>query len=119
MRPCHARHGATHSRQRRRRDNRRCRRGTAPPTLAGLALGRQAEVIGLKPGCGGLMCRRLPDLGFTPGVRIAAVLSNVGGEAHAYRIRETLIALRRQQAEQVLIGPARDGDTPESAGARP
>lgn len=83
--------------------------GAAPATLADLRLGDEAEVIGLKAGCSGLMRRRLLDLGFTPGARIVAVLSNVGDEAHAYRIRDTLIALRGEQAEQVLVGSLKPG----------
>lgn len=76
----------------------------APATLADLVVGDTAEVLGLMDGCSGLMRRRLLDLGFTPGAEIAVVLSNVGDEAHAYRIRNTLIALRREQAEKVLVG---------------
>ena len=75
-----------------------------PATLAELDIGGEAEILGLRGGCRGLTRRRLLDLGFTPGARIVAVLSNVGDEAHAYRIRDTLIALRQEQAEQVLIG---------------
>lgn len=81
------------------------RPGAAPATLADLRIGAEAEVAGLRDSCSGLMRRRLLDLGFTPGARIAAVLSNLGDEAHAYRIRDTLIALRLEQAEQVLTRP--------------
>jgi len=76
----------------------------APATLADLDIGGKAKVVGLRGGCSGLIRRRLLDLGFTPGAEIAVVLSNVGDEAHAYRIRNTLIALRREQAENVLVG---------------
>jgi DtxR family Mn-dependent transcriptional regulator len=74
-------------------------------TLAELALGDGAEVLGLADDCTGLGRRRLLDLGFTSGTRVDAVLSNVGDSTHAYRIRDTLVALRREQAEQVLIRP--------------
>lgn len=90
----------------------------AAATLAGLPIGGEAEVTGLKKGCSGLMRRRLLDLGFTPGTRIVAVLSNAGDEAHAYRIRDTLIALRQEQAEQVLIGPLQPGEGPEQQEGR-
>jgi DtxR family Mn-dependent transcriptional regulator len=92
--------------------------GAAPATLAGLRIGGEAEVTGLRKGCSGLMRRRLLDLGFTPGTRIVAVLSNAGDEAHAYRIRDTLIALRQEQAEQVLIGPLGSGEGPEQPDGR-
>jgi DtxR family Mn-dependent transcriptional regulator len=78
-------------------------RALAVATLAELPLGQSAEVSGLSEGCTGLRRRRLLDLGFTPGARVEAVLSNVQDSAHAYRIRETLIALREEQAKQVLI----------------
>lgn len=93
----------------------------APATLADLRIGGEAEVMGLRAGCSGLMRRRLLDLGFTPGARIVAVLSNVGDEAHAYRIRDTLIALRAEQAEQVLIGPSEPEaeQAQQEGGARP
>jgi DtxR family Mn-dependent transcriptional regulator len=76
-----------------------------PSTLAGLALGEQAEVVALSERCTGLGRRRLLDLGFTAGAQVTAVLANVEDAAHAYRIRDTLIALRKEQAEQVLIRP--------------
>jgi DtxR family Mn-dependent transcriptional regulator len=78
-------------------------RAPAMATLAELPLGESAEVSGLSAGCTGLRRRRLLDLGFTPGARVEAVLTNVKDSAHAYRIRETLIALREEQARQVLI----------------
>jgi DtxR family Mn-dependent transcriptional regulator len=86
-------------------------------TLAGLPLGEQAEVVALSEGCTGLGRRRLLDLGFTAGARVKAVLANLEDAAHAYEIRGTMIALRREQAKQVLIRPlAARG--PESADQR-
>ncbi len=91
----------------------------APTTLADLGIGDRAEVVGLKDGCSGLMRRRLLDLGFTPGAKIAVVLSNVGDEAHAYRIRNTLIALRREQAEKVLVSDIETAAMQEPPKERP
>jgi len=91
----------------------------APATLADLGLGEKAEVAGLKDGCSGLMRRRLLDLGFTPGAGIAVVLSNFGDEAHAYRIRNTLIALRREQAENVLVSDIETAAMQEPPKERP
>jgi DtxR family Mn-dependent transcriptional regulator len=76
-------------------------------TLAELSLGEQADVVALAEDCRGLRRRRLLDLGFTPGARVEAVLASAGGTALAFRIRGTLVALRREQAEQVLIEPER------------
>jgi DtxR family Mn-dependent transcriptional regulator len=82
-------------------------------TLAELAIGEGAEVLGLSDQCTGLGRRRLLDLGFTADTRVEAVLSNAGDSTHAYRIRDTLIALRREQAEHVLIRPLRPSAPPK------
>lgn len=74
-------------------------------TLAGLPLGDEAEVVALSERCTGLARRRLLDLGFTAGAQVRAVLANLENAAHAYEIRGTTIALRKEQAEQVLIRP--------------
>jgi len=46
---------------------------------------------------------RLMDLGILPGTHIRAELVSPLGDPTAYRIRETLIALRRDQASQIEI----------------
>lgn len=74
-------------------------------TLASLPLGEQADVVALSEHCTGLARRRLLDLGFTAGARVRAVLANFGDADHAYEIRGTIMALRKEQAEQVLIRP--------------
>jgi DtxR family Mn-dependent transcriptional regulator len=74
-------------------------------TLAGLPLGDEAEVVALSERCTGLARRRLLDLGFTGGAQVRAVLANLEDATHAYEIRGTKIALRKEQAEQVLIRP--------------
>jgi DtxR family Mn-dependent transcriptional regulator len=79
--------------------------GKPPATLAELPLGEQAEVLALSEHCRGLRRRRLLDLGFTPGARVQAVLASAGDSAHAYRIRGTIVALRQEQAAQVLVQP--------------
>jgi DtxR family Mn-dependent transcriptional regulator len=80
-----------------------------PAALASLPLGEEAEVVALSEHCTGLRRRRLLDLGFTAGAKVRAVLANIGDEAHAYRIRDTLIALREDEAEQVLIRSLKPG----------
>jgi DtxR family Mn-dependent transcriptional regulator len=79
--------------------------GKALTTLAGLPLGEAAEVVALSERCTGLNRRRLLDLGLTPGARVRAALANLEDATHAYEIRGTMIALRAEQAEQVLIRP--------------
>jgi DtxR family Mn-dependent transcriptional regulator len=74
-------------------------------SLSDLPLGERAEVIALSDRCTGLSRRRLLDLGFTAGAPVRAVLANVHDAAHAYEIRGSVIALRKEQAMQVLVRP--------------
>ncbi len=82
-------------------------------TLAHLATGAAAEVIGLDPRFRGLARRRLLDLGLTPGARVTATLANAFGDPRAYEVRGAVIALRRDQARMVWVRPA---DRPQSTG---
>jgi DtxR family Mn-dependent transcriptional regulator len=82
--------------------------------LADLPHGEAAEVVSLDPGCQGFSRRRLMDLGFTPGARLEPALDTFAGDPRAYRIRGTLVALRREQARQVLVRPIREGDAAAS-----
>ena len=45
------------------------------------------------------------DLGFTEGAQIRPFLQTFAGDPRAYQIRGTLVALRRDQASQVLVRP--------------
>ncbi len=88
-------------------------------SLTELGGGEEALVAGLDEACRGMTRRRLLDLGFTPGTRVEVELANAGGSARAYRIRDTLIALRREQAEQVLIqSPNGEGRVPIEGAAQ-
>ena len=71
--------------------------------LTALKQGEQALVRALEDGLQGFTRRRLLDLGLTPGVLVRAELPSMFGDPVAYRVRGTLIALRRDQAEQILI----------------
>lgn len=64
-----------------------------------------AEVVGIDPQCRGLIRRRLLDLGLTPGTRVRAELRNAFGDPRAFRVRGTLIALRREQTPMVWVKP--------------
>jgi DtxR family transcriptional regulator, Mn-dependent transcriptional regulator len=74
-------------------------------TLSDLAHGDRAEVVALDANCQGFSRRRLMDLGFTPGARLEPVLDTFAGDPRAYRVRGTLVALRSDQASQVLVRP--------------
>jgi Fe2+ transport system protein FeoA len=47
--------------------------------------------------------RRLMDLGLLPGTVVTVAMDSPLGDPTAYRIREALIALRRDQARQIVI----------------
>jgi DtxR family Mn-dependent transcriptional regulator len=71
--------------------------------LSALKPGQQATVQTLTESLQGFTRRRLLDLGLTPGVGITAELPSLFRDPVAYRVRGALIALRRDQAEQVLV----------------
>jgi DtxR family Mn-dependent transcriptional regulator len=71
--------------------------------LADLAAGATAVVAGLTPVIRGRARQRLLDLGFVPGTRIQREFTAALRSPVAYRVRGTLIALRREQTEHILI----------------
>lgn len=71
--------------------------------LTRLQLGQEATVCGLSPACRGAMRRRLMDLGFVPGSRIAVDMASPLGNPTAYIVRGAAIALRSDQARHILI----------------
>jgi DtxR family Mn-dependent transcriptional regulator len=76
-------------------------------SLASLSPGEAAVVTEVSPACPAPQRRRLLDLGFVPHTTVRAELRGSTAGPVAYRIRETLIALRREQAEMVRV--ERDG----------
>jgi DtxR family Mn-dependent transcriptional regulator len=76
--------------------------------LSELEDGRQGEVVALDEACQGFTRRRLLDLGMTPGTHLVPEMRNFFGDPRAYRIRGTLIALRKEQAGQVWVRPLPD-----------
>jgi DtxR family Mn-dependent transcriptional regulator len=75
--------------------------------LWSLNTGEKGEVVMLSPRCRGPERRRLMDLGILPGTVIEADLRSPSGDPTAYRIRDALIALRKEQAEWIRIKPLR------------
>lgn len=53
----------------------------------------------------GAMYERLCDLGFTPNSLVTCLFSSIFGDPRAYRIKGTVIALRKRDAEQVRCLP--------------
>jgi len=69
-----------------------------------------AQVVALDEACQGFTRRRFLDLGLTPGAMVYPELSNSFGDPRAYRVRGTLIALRRDQANQILVQPVNQAE---------
>jgi len=47
--------------------------------------------------------RRMLDLGILPGTRVEVVMKSPLGDPTAYRIRDSVVALRAEQARQIRI----------------
>jgi DtxR family Mn-dependent transcriptional regulator len=71
--------------------------------LSDLKQGESAIVNGIAPACRGAERRRFLDLGILNGTQVSAEFLSPSGDPMAYRIRETLIALRREQADLIFI----------------
>jgi len=74
-------------------------------SLSELADEQQAEIVTLDDAVQGFTRRRFLDLGLTPGTLIYPELGNFFGDPRAYRVRGTLIALRKDQAAQIWVKP--------------
>jgi len=73
--------------------------------LSEIEPGEHAEVIGILPSIRGLERRRLLDLGLLPGTIVHSEFNSPQGDPTAYRIRDTLIALRDDQARSIVVKP--------------
>lgn len=73
--------------------------------LTNLAVKQKAEIFKLDETCQGFSRRRFLDLGLTPGTEIFPELINSFGDPRAYRVRGTLIALRKDQAALIWVKP--------------
>lgn len=72
-------------------------------TMDRLERGQRGKVIEISPRMRGLDRRRLLDLGVLPGTEVRAEMVSPSGDPTAYRIRESLIALREEQARQIRV----------------
>jgi Fe2+ transport system protein FeoA len=70
-------------------------------TLDQLPMNTAATVVSLTST--GAERRRMVDLGILPGTRVEVALRNPLGDPTAYRIRDAVVALRREQARCVQI----------------
>lgn len=53
--------------------------------------------------CDGNIKRRLLDLGIVPNTSITPVFRSTGGDPVAYEIRDTLLAIRNQDAKNIFV----------------
>ncbi|MBD3265495.1 hypothetical protein GF373_02395 [bacterium] len=74
-------------------------------TLDTLTPGETATVMKISQTCRGLERRRLMDFGIVPGTTIVSELQAIGRDPVAYRVRNTLVSLRKEQASQILVSP--------------
>jgi len=70
-------------------------------TLADVPLGTRVTVVRINNQ--GVERRRLYDLGMTPGTELVAEIRSPLADPTAYRVRDALIALRREQAAQIEV----------------
>jgi Fe2+ transport system protein FeoA len=70
-------------------------------TLDKLAVGQTATIKNLRNQSAER--RRLLDLGILPGTLIENVMASPLGDPVAYRVRNSVVALRREQAELIEI----------------
>jgi DtxR family Mn-dependent transcriptional regulator len=78
--------------------------------LSNLPAGEAGRVIEITRSCRGSERRRFLDLGILPGTLITAEFTSPSGDPTAYRIRDALIALRREQAEHIRISYRDEGE---------
>lgn len=71
--------------------------------LSELKSDEEAMIVGISKAMRGQQRRRLLDFGFVPGTKISVRLVSLSNDPIAYDIRNTTVALRRQQADLVFI----------------
>ena len=69
--------------------------------LSQLREGQSGQVSSLS--VTGQMRRRLQDLGLIPGARVACIQRSPLGDPTAYLIRGAVVALRRRDADQIVV----------------
>lgn len=72
-------------------------------TLSSLKIGEKGTVLGIAKVLRGQQRRRLMDLGIVPGTEIEAQLESITSDPIAYKVRGTVVALRKKQADRIYI----------------
>lgn len=73
------------------------------PTLADAPAGALRRIRELSRRISGTERRRLMDLGFLPGTEVVKEFASAAGDPIAIQVRGTLIALRRDQAANIIV----------------
>ncbi len=76
---------------------------TKTERLSSLKPGEFGKIINILPECAGAERRRFMDLGIVPGTIVTAEFTSPGGDPTAYSIRHSLIGLRKEQADYIMI----------------
>ncbi len=71
--------------------------------LSSLKPGELGKIVNILPECTGAERRRFMDLGIVPGTIVSAEFTSPGGDPTAYSIRHSLIGLRKEQADYIMI----------------
>lgn len=74
--------------------------------LSALEAGQKAKILGISSECRGAARRRLLDLGFIRGSLVETAYDGTDHTIKAFNIRNTLIALRQDQSDFILIEKA-------------
>lgn len=70
-------------------------------SLADLTVGSSGKIASVE--LEGLLRRRVMDLGVLPGTKIQCVRKSPAGDPIAYRVRDTTIALRSDDAGRITV----------------
>jgi len=73
---------------------------TAIP-LSTINIGSICQIVSLN--LQGLLRRRILDLGMVPGTPVQCIRKSPAGDPIAYLVRDTLIALRSEDASQITV----------------
>jgi Fe2+ transport system protein FeoA/Mn-dependent DtxR family transcriptional regulator len=81
---------------------------TLPVPLGELPVGARARVVEI--GGSGRHQRRMLDMGFVPGAEIAVIRKAPLGDPVEYRVKDTAVALRKEDAGTIAVEELRDDD---------
>ncbi len=70
-------------------------------TLNNLKINKIAEIENIN--CENNIKRRMMDLGIVKGTKIKAILKSPSGNPRAYEVRGSVIAIRNEDAKQIVI----------------